>query len=52
MRPRAGVSAPRYFVGLDLGQARDPSAIAIVRRVDGPAPDDLVARPVVRNEPT
>ena len=52
MRLRAGVSAPRYFVGLDLGQARDPSAIAIVRRVDEPAPEDLVAMPVARNEPT
>jgi len=25
---------PRYFVGVDLGQSRDPTAIAVVRRVD------------------
>lgn len=25
----------RYVVGVDLGQARDPTAIAIVRRIDG-----------------
>jgi hypothetical protein len=24
---------PRYFVGVDLGQSRDPTAIAVVRRV-------------------
>jgi len=29
---------PRYFVGLDLGQSRDPTAIAVVRRVDPPRP--------------
>jgi hypothetical protein len=31
-----GIAAnePRYFVGLDLGQAHDPTAIAIVRKVD------------------
>jgi hypothetical protein len=28
--------APRYFIGLDIGQARDPTAVAIVRRVDYP----------------
>ena len=27
---------PRYVVGLDLGQSRDPTAIAVVRRVDPP----------------
>src|SRR5215472_13862886 len=47
----AAASEPRYFVGVDLGQSRDPSAIAIVRRVDEPAPEDLVAMPVARNEP-
>jgi hypothetical protein len=26
-------SEPRYFVGVDLGQSRDPTAIAVVRRV-------------------
>ena len=30
-------SEPRYDVGLDLGQSRDPTAIAVVRRVDPPA---------------
>ena len=29
----AAASEPRYFVGVDLGQSRDPTAIAIVRRV-------------------
>lgn len=28
---------PRYFVGVDLGQSRDPTAIAVVRRVDYPS---------------
>src|SRR5271166_3218344 len=27
-------SEPRYFVGVDLGQSRDPTAIAAVRRVE------------------
>jgi hypothetical protein len=31
-------SEPRYFVGVDLGQSRDPTAIAVVRRVDPPRP--------------
>ena len=25
---------PRYYVGVDLGQSRDPTAIAVVRRVE------------------
>jgi hypothetical protein len=29
--------APRYFIGLDVGQARDPTAVAVVRRVDYPS---------------
>jgi phage terminase large subunit-like protein len=29
---------PRYYVGVDLGQSRDPTAIAVVRRVDPPKP--------------
>jgi hypothetical protein len=29
-------SEPRYYVGVDLGQSRDPTAIAVVRRVDPP----------------
>ena len=28
----------RYFVGVDLGQSKDPSAVAVVRRVDCPSP--------------
>src|SRR5437868_9617769 len=31
-------SEPRYFVGVDLGQSRDPTAIAVVRRVAPPRP--------------
>src|SRR5207237_4083126 len=31
-------SEPRYFVGLDLGQSRDPTAIAVARRVEPPRP--------------
>ena len=31
-----GGSGPRHFIGLDLGQSRDPSAVAVVRRVDDP----------------
>jgi hypothetical protein len=34
----SAASEPRYFVGVDLGQARDPTAIAVVRRVDPPRP--------------
>ena len=28
-----GLGEPRYFVGVDVGQARDPTAICVVRRV-------------------
>jgi hypothetical protein len=31
-------SDPRYVIGVDLGQSRDPTAIAVVRRVDPPRP--------------
>jgi hypothetical protein len=31
-------SEPRYFVGVDLGQSRDPTAIAVVRRIEPPSP--------------
>jgi hypothetical protein len=34
-------AAPRYYVGVDLGQSRDPTAIAIVKRIDGPSRADL-----------
>ena len=29
---------PRYVIGVDLGQSRDPTAVAVVRRVDPPRP--------------
>ena len=41
-------SEPRYYVGVDLGQSRDPTAIAVVRRVEPPAPvleDDFGLKP-------
>jgi len=34
----AAASEPRYYVGVDLGQSRDPTAIAVVRRLDPPGP--------------
>jgi hypothetical protein len=34
----SAASVPRYYVGVDLGQSRDPTAIAVVRRVDPPRP--------------
>ena len=37
-------SEPRYYVGLDLGQSRDPTAIAVVRRLE-PAPPPSPGRP-------
>jgi hypothetical protein len=43
---------PRYFVGVDLGQSRDPTAIAVVRRVDNPTPAELVSMPVATKVPT
>jgi len=36
-----GVPRPRYFVGVDLGQSRDPTAIAVVRRVDYPSSGEV-----------
>ena len=39
---------PRYYVGVDLGQSRDPTAIAVVRRVEPPGPipeDDFGLKP-------
>jgi hypothetical protein len=40
------------FLGVDLGQARDPTAIVIVRKVDNPGPEDfrsmLLAEPPTR----
>jgi len=31
-----GACERRYFVGVDLGQSRDPTAVAVVRRVEDP----------------
>jgi hypothetical protein len=38
---RGGVPDPQYFIGVDLGQARDPTAIAVVRRVEYPTPAEV-----------
>ena len=41
-------SEPPYYVGVDLGQSRDPTAIAVVRRVEPPGPvseDDSGLKP-------
>src|SRR5215472_16910463 len=40
-RAAGGIAAPQYFVGVDLGQARDPTAIAVVRRVERPTPQEV-----------
>jgi hypothetical protein len=51
MRLRAmgsAASEPRYYVGVDLGQSRDPTAIVVVRRVEPPGPvpeDDFCVKP-------
>jgi hypothetical protein len=46
-RERAtGSRGTPLFIGLDLGQSRDHTAICIVRRVDNPAPADYVSMPV------
>jgi len=44
---------PCYYVGVDLGQSRDPTAIAVVRRVEPPAPaqDDLGLKPKPTPQP-
>ena len=44
----AAANEPRYYVGVDLGQSRDPTAIAVVRRVELPGPvleDDFGLKP-------
>ena len=38
---RGRVADPQYFIGVDLGQARDPTAIAVVRRVEYPSPKQV-----------
>jgi phage terminase large subunit-like protein len=44
---------PRYYIGVDLGQSRDPTAIAVVRRVEplGPAEDDFGLKPKPNYQP-
>jgi hypothetical protein len=45
---------PRYCVGVDLGQSRDPTAIAVVRRVEPPGPvpkDDFGLKPKPNYQP-
>jgi hypothetical protein len=37
-----GLSRPeRWCLGVDVGQAHDPSALCVMSRIDGPAPTDL-----------
>jgi hypothetical protein len=46
----AAASEPRYYVGVDLGQSRDPTAIAVVHRVEPPRSipeDDFGLKPKV-----
>lgn len=50
-RLQATGSATTFFIGVDLGQARDPTAIAIVRKVDNPTPKDLFSTPVAMRGP-
>jgi hypothetical protein len=51
MRQQATGATTSFFIGVDLGQSRDPTAIAIVRKVDSPTPQDLIEMPVVTREP-
>jgi hypothetical protein len=45
-RIKATGVATTMFIGVDLGQSRDPTAIAIVRKVDHPTAEDFVSMPV------
>ena len=50
----AAASEPRYYVGVDLGQSRDPTAIAMVRRVEPPGPvpkEDFCVKPKPSYQP-
>lgn len=40
---------PRYYLGVDLGQSRDPTALAVVKKIEGPSAADLAdeAEPAV-----
>ena len=40
-KSRGRVPDSQYFIGVDLGQARDPTAIAVVRRVEYPPPEEV-----------
>jgi hypothetical protein len=40
----AAANEPRYFIGVDLGQSRDPTAIAVVRRTAIEPTDPIYAR--------
>jgi hypothetical protein len=33
----------RYYLGVDLGQSRDPTAIAVVKKIEGPTAAELAA---------
>ena len=47
-----GVStSERWCVGVDLGQSSDPTAIAVLSRIDHPSPADLAARDFVQELP-
>jgi hypothetical protein len=42
MQHRGAAFAPaRYFLGVDLGQSRDPTALAVVKKIDGATAEDL-----------
>ena len=41
----AAANEPRYFIGVDLGQSRDPTAIEVVRRSENaPGRADVAKR--------
>jgi hypothetical protein len=45
-RIQAGGRPNNLFIGVDLGQSRDHTAICIVRKVDNPTPEDFVSMPL------
>jgi hypothetical protein len=45
-RQRAGGAPTTMHIGLDIGQSRDPTAVAIVRKVANPTAADLVSMPL------
>jgi hypothetical protein len=36
------ISPPSYYLGLDLGQSGDPTALAIVNKIEAPTQADLI----------